>query len=182
MDLVLLMLDATKSDVQGQLMEQELALVGIRINQSPPNVCYKPKKNGGVSFNATLPLTHLNAKLCIAILRDRSVHSADLLVREDVTVDQFLDVVEGNRQYLKRLYVYNHESVSLEELDRLAWQSNTVVVSCESTLNFDALINHIWTTLTRCRVFTKKRGAAPDFGDPLVLREGARVEDACHTI
>lgn len=182
-DLVLLMLDATKSDVQRRLLEQELALVGIRINQSPPNVYYKPKKTGGVSFNATLPLTHLNAKLCIAILRDRSVHSADIIVREDVTVDQFLDVVEGNRQYIKCLYVYNKiDSVSLEEVDRLARQPNTVVVSCESRLNIDALIDRIWTTLALCRVYTKKRGAAPDFGDPLVLREGARVEDACRTI
>ena len=37
-DLILLMLDATKGDVQKQLLLDELYLVGIRVNRKPPNV------------------------------------------------------------------------------------------------------------------------------------------------
>jgi hypothetical protein len=35
------------------------------------------------------------------------IHNVDVLFREDVTVDEFIDVVLGNRVYLRCLYVIN---------------------------------------------------------------------------
>lgn len=40
-DLVLMMLDATKQDVQRQLLEKELESVGIRLNKAKPNIYFK---------------------------------------------------------------------------------------------------------------------------------------------
>lgn len=40
-DLVLMMLDATKQDVQRQLLERELETVGIRLNKQKPNIYFK---------------------------------------------------------------------------------------------------------------------------------------------
>lgn len=40
-DLVIIMLDATKSEVQRQLLEKELESVGIRLNKSRPNIYLK---------------------------------------------------------------------------------------------------------------------------------------------
>lgn len=40
-DLVLMMLDATKQDVQRQLLEKELESVGIRLNKNKPNIYFK---------------------------------------------------------------------------------------------------------------------------------------------
>lgn len=40
-DLVLMMLDATKQDVQRQLLEKELESVGIRLNKQKPNIYFK---------------------------------------------------------------------------------------------------------------------------------------------
>jgi ribosome-interacting GTPase 1 len=37
-DLVLMMLDATKGDIQKVLLEKELEAVGIRLNKQPPNI------------------------------------------------------------------------------------------------------------------------------------------------
>jgi uncharacterized protein len=182
-DLVLIMLDATKSDVQRLLLERELEAVGIRINKSPPDVYFRQKKSGGIAYTAVVPLTHLNEKLVYMILKEYKVHNADVLVREDCTVDEFIDVIEGNRQYIPCLYVYNKaDAVSLEEVDRLARQPHSVVVSCNLDLNLDYLIEKIWDYLALCRVYTKRQGAAPDFSDPLVLRGGSKVEDACRSI
>ena len=46
-DLILMMLDAGKSDEQRNLLEKELETVGIRLNKKPPNIYVKQKK---VSF------------------------------------------------------------------------------------------------------------------------------------
>lgn len=47
-DLILIMLDATKSDEQRRLLEIELDAVGIRLNKRKPDVVFKRKTTGGV--------------------------------------------------------------------------------------------------------------------------------------
>jgi ribosome-interacting GTPase 1 len=37
-DVILIVLDATKGDVQKRLLEEELESVGIRLNTRPPNI------------------------------------------------------------------------------------------------------------------------------------------------
>lgn len=182
-DLILLMLDATKSDAQRALLEKELHAFGIRVNTDPPDVYFKQKKSGGLAFNSTVPLTRVDKKLCQMILKENKIHNADILIREDITVDQFIDVVDGRRKYVKCLNVYNKiDAISLEEVDRLAREPNSVVVSCEMDLNIDFLVERMWECLGLCRIYTKVRGAPPDFGDPVILRGRCKVEDACRAV
>ena len=72
-DLILMMLDATKGPKQRELLEAELEAVGIRINTKKPNIYFKIKKGGGISFNSTTKLTHLNERIVYSILHDYKV-------------------------------------------------------------------------------------------------------------
>jgi ribosome-interacting GTPase 1 len=47
-------------------LERELDAVGIRLNQRKPDIYFKQKKGGGVSFNATCNLTHMDEKMVSA--------------------------------------------------------------------------------------------------------------------
>ena len=40
-DVILMMLDASKGDIQRRLLEKELESVGIRLNKKPPNIYFK---------------------------------------------------------------------------------------------------------------------------------------------
>lgn len=54
-----------------------------------------------------------------------------LLFREDATVDDLIDVIEGNRKYMKCIYVYNKiDVIGIDDVDKLARQPNSVVISC----------------------------------------------------
>lgn len=54
-----------------------------------------------------------------------------LLFREDATVDDLIDVIEGNRKYMKCIYVYNKiDVVGIDDVDKLARQPNSIVISC----------------------------------------------------
>ena len=44
-DLIIIMLDATKSEVQRELLEKELESVGIRLNKKRPNIYFKVRLN-----------------------------------------------------------------------------------------------------------------------------------------
>lgn len=47
----------------------------------------------------------------------------------------------GNRKYIKCLYCYNKiDTISMEEVNMIAEQPNTVVISCNMKLNFDGLL------------------------------------------
>ena len=68
-DLLLMVLDASKPHAHRAILTQELESVGIRLNRRPPSIYFKKKKTGGVSFNATVPLTRMDERLCHRILQ-----------------------------------------------------------------------------------------------------------------
>eukprot|EP00160_Parvularia_atlantis_P021659 Unigene9473_Nuclearia_a/m.28921 Unigene9473_Nuclearia_a/g.28921 ORF Unigene9473_Nuclearia_a/g.28921 Unigene9473_Nuclearia_a/m.28921 type:complete len:366 (+) Unigene9473_Nuclearia_a:37-1134(+) len=182
-DMVLMMIDASKGEIQRELLTKELDDVGIRLNTRPPNIYFKIKKGGGISFNATVKLTHLNEKMVYMILHEYKIFNAEVVIREDATSDEFIDVVVGRRKYMKCLYCYNKiDQVTVEEMDRLARLPNSVVISSAEDLNLDYLIEKIWEHLDLIRVYTKRRGEYPDFAGGLILRRGATVEHVCHCV
>ncbi|EXC04964.1 Developmentally regulated G-protein 1 [Morus notabilis] len=178
-DIVLMVLDASKSEGHRQILTKELEAVGLRLNKRPPQIYFKKKKTGGISFNSTVPLTHVDEKLCYQILHEYKIHNAELLFREDATVDDLIDVIEGNRKYMKCIYVYNKiDVIGIDDVDKLARQPSSV-------LNFDRLLAKMWEEMGLVRVYTKPQGQQPDFSDPVVLstdRGGCTVEDFCNHI
>ena len=68
-DLLLMVLDASKPNAHRDILTRELESVGIRLNRPPPNINFKKKKTGGISFSSTIPLTHLDEKLVHRILQ-----------------------------------------------------------------------------------------------------------------
>lgn len=182
-DLILMMLDAVKGDVQRELLEKELETVGIRLNKRKPNIYFKVKKAGGLSFNSTVPLTKCSEKMAQLILHEYKIFNCEVLFREDCTTEEFIDVIVGNRIYMPCIYVFNKiDQISIEEVDRLAREPNSVVASCNLRLNLDYLRDVIWDFLALVRVYTKKRGERPDFEGGLILRRGCTVEHVCHVI
>lgn len=102
----------------------------------------------------------------------------DVYIREDVTVDEFIDVLMGTRRYVNCLYVYNKiDTISLEQVDALARQPYSVVISVSLELNLDGLRKAIWEQLGLLRIYTKPRGRGVDLTDPLVVRSDSTIED-----
>lgn len=182
-DLVVMMLDANKGDVQRRLLEMELESVGLRLNKKKPNIYFKIKKGGGLSFNSTCTLTNCNERMVQLILHEYKMFNAEVLFREDCTQDEFIDVIMDNRIYLPCIYVYNKiDQTSIEEVDRIAHQPHSLVISCEMKLNLDYLVEQIWEYLALICVYTKRRGERPDFEDGIIMRRACTVEHVCHAI
>ena len=60
------------------------------------------------------------------VLADYKIFNAEVLFRGDYSIDQFIDVVVGNRIYMPCLYVFNKiDQISLEEVDRIARTPNS---------------------------------------------------------
>jgi ribosome-interacting GTPase 1 len=74
-DLLLMVLDASRPHAHRRILTEELESVGIRLNRKPPNIYFRKKKTGGISFNATVPLSRMDEKLCHRILQVRAPRS-----------------------------------------------------------------------------------------------------------
>ena len=147
------------------------------------------KVGGGVKFNATVPLTKIGddpLDVVSRVLHSYRIHNAEVLFRDDVSVDDFIDVVEGNRKYVRCLYVYNKiDTLSLEEVDELARKPDSIVISIYMNLNLDLMLQKMWSYMGLIRIYTKRRGQPPDLTEPVVLsseRDGLTVEAACKAV
>merc|ERR1711957_700984 len=105
------------------------------------DISFARTKGGGLKFNATLPLTHFDREMCQSVLHQYRIFNADVVCHCDCTVDDFLDVIDGNRKYCKCLYVYSKADVlNIEQVDQLAREQMTVVISVREKLNLDGLL------------------------------------------
>jgi len=173
-DMVIMVLDATKDDQQKMFLTKELEDVGMRLNKVRPKISFTRTKTGGLKFNATVPLTELSRDMVYTILQQYKCYNADVVVHEDASIDDFIDCVEEDgtapRKYVKCLFVYNKiDMLSVSEVDALAREPPSVVISVKGKLNLDGLVDRIWDGLDLRRVYTKKKGMFPDFADPMVL-------------
>ncbi|KAK8796062.1 hypothetical protein WA171_004026 [Blastocystis sp. BT1] len=190
-DLILMVLDAGKEEEKNhrEILERELETVGLRLNKEPPRIYFKVKNAGGIKFNATVKLTRMGDDpydTVYKILHEYRIHNAEVIFRDDYGVDEFIDVVEGNRKYVKCLYVYNKiDTVCIEDVDHLARLPYSTVCSIRMNLNVETVLELIWEYMGLLRIYTKKRAEPPSFDEPVVLskyRNGLTVEGAVSQI
>lgn len=183
-NMLLIVLDAMKSMTHKKLIERELDGFGIRLNQEPPDIVFRRKDRGGLNYQEIVPQSHMSHETCVQILREYKCHNADVVLKEDITVDQFIDVVEGNRKYMPALYVMNKiDQLTIEELDIICQIPHHVVVSAAHGWNIDELMEKVWDYCNMLRIYTKPKGAIPDYTSPIILHaNGPTVEQFCNRI
>lgn len=183
--LIFIVLDVLKPLTDKRIIERELEGFGIRLNKQPPDITIKKKDRGGITLTSMLSsLTYLDLDQVRAILSEYKISNADVTLRCDATVDDLIDVIEGNRKYIPALYVLNKiDQISIEELDIVYKIPHAVPISAHHGWNFDDLLEKMWEYLDLVRVYTKPKGQLPDYSAPIVLtRAACTVEDLCNSI
>jgi len=181
-NLILIVLDCLKPLVHKKIIEKELEGFGIRLNKQKPNMVFKRKEKGGINFTHTgsFTPTHLTQETIKAVLSEYKTHNADINIREDVTVDELIDVIEGNRVYVPCIYALNKiDQISVEELNLLDRIPHYVPISAHLEWNLDDFLEKMWAYLDLMRIYTKPKGQIPDYNCPVVMRRDSAVEDFC---
>jgi ribosome-interacting GTPase 1 len=74
-------------------------------------------------------------------MKEYKIHNAHVTFRGDYDVDQLIDVIEGNRKYIKCLYVYNKiDTISIEEVDEISREALSACISVHMQLGLDILL------------------------------------------
>jgi uncharacterized protein len=185
-DLILFMIDANHP-YHLDLMAGELHKAGLRLNYTRPDVVIKKTGFGGINVFSTVKLSFLDEEL-IKSIASEYVINADIIIREDITEDQLIDVFVENRVYLPAIVVVN--KVDLISSDSLKRQIQSVKsrgwtvigISAAKGFGLKELRKRIFEELKLIRVFMKPVGEKPDMDEPLILRTGSTVEDACRKL
>ncbi|KAL7748477.1 GTP-binding protein rbg1 [Sorochytrium milnesiophthora] len=182
--LIFIVLDVLKPLTHKHVIEHELEGFGIRLNKKPPNIVFRKKEKGGIAMSTSVTLNHIDLEAVKSILSEYRIHNADVRFNCDATVDDLIDVIEGNRAYIPCIYVLNKiDQISIEELDIVYKVPHAVPVSAHHEWNFDDLLAMMWEYLDLVRVYTKPKGKLPDYSAPVVLRRSAcTIEDFCDNI
>lgn len=65
------------------------------------------------------------------ILQEYRIHNAHVKFNGDYDVDDFIDIIEGNRKYTKCIYVYNKiDTISIEDVNALTEDPQNACISC----------------------------------------------------
>jgi small GTP-binding protein len=174
-DLILLLIDVFNYQ-QLPVLEKELYDAGIRINQRPPDVTITKTIKGGVIVSSTVELS-IDHETIKTILGEYKIHNALVNIREDVSSDQIIDVVRGNRVYIPALMVIN--KIDLADRNHMAHMPEAIEISADLDMNLDVLREAIYDTLGFINIYLKPQGEAADMDEPMIMREGCTVGDIC---
>jgi len=188
-DLVVFLLSVFEID-QYERLHEELYKNGIRLDQEPPRISVRKKGKDGLSINASADLD-LDEGTVTSILREHGYANADVTIGEQVDIDRLIDGIRDNRVYLPSLVAVN--KADLIEPDYLETVNDhlrahdvdpeeAIFISAEEEKGLDALREALWEALGLVRIYMDKPGRGVDYEEPLILFEGATVEDACETL
>lgn len=159
--LILIILDASKPMTHKRIIEKELEGFGIRLNKKPPELIIKKKDKGGLNITKAhnIELTKVSEETVTSVCKEYKISNADIHFRKDSSIDDVIDVIEGNRIYVPCLYVLNKiDMISIQELDLLAKVPHYVMISAKDEWNLDELMEKIWEYLDLIRIYTKPKG------------------------
>jgi len=188
-DLVVFVLSVFEIE-QYQRLYEELYKNGIRLNQAPPRVSIRKKHKDGISVNSSVDL-ELDEETIKQVLRERGYVNADVTVGEQADIDRLIDGVMDNREYIPSLVTVNKADLiepdykptvdeDLREYD--IDPEETIFISAEAEKGLDTLCQRIFKELGLIRIYMDKPGRGVDRDEPLMLRAGATVEDACEKL
>ena len=180
-DLVLLVLDVFQP-YHENVLTTELGNIGIRLNQRPPNIIIEKTATGGIAVAQQKKLTKMSEKLLKDILHVYGITSARVVIREDLTSEQLIDFISGNKTYAKSITILNKidlvDKKFLKEL-KSKIKSDYIEVSADANVNIDLLKERIYETLGFIRIYMRPKGGETDFKEPLIIRSDSTIGEVC---
>jgi ribosome-interacting GTPase 1 len=114
-----------------------------------------------------------------------NIRQGNVVIRDDISDDELIDVAAGNCRYIPAIVVLNKiDLVNAEYMGQVKNQIDEafVAISAERNLNMERLKEAIYDRLNFIRVYLKPRNGKADLEEPLVLPAGSTISDVCAKI
>jgi small GTP-binding protein len=173
--LLLVVLDP--EEMRHEEITDEVYKAGLRTNTEPPKMKIEKKERGGINVSTTTDV-EIDEETVEDLAQQHGYSNAEVIIREDMGVDRFIDGLMDNRKYLPAIKVVNKADMLDEDERREYKEKYDLLISAETGKNLDKLKDLIFERLELIRVYMKEKGEEPDKDEPLILKKGDTVGDA----
>ncbi|MAG20470.1 GTP-binding protein [archaeon] len=164
-DLVIILLDPKTIKLKEKI-EKELEQANIRLNKQPPKIKLTKEQKGGLKIHS-----NLQKETVTSILKEFKIQNGDITTH-NVTIDQLIDFLEGNKVYIPSITVINKS-------DLLKQKTPFLEISVTKNKNLDKLKEQIFNKLDIMQIFLKQVGKEPDLEEPLIIKNNSTIKDVC---
>ena len=181
-ELVLILVDTLRPNAV-KVIQKEIYDANVRLNKRKPDVKITKTSKGGVDIGKTVK-TEIDNKTIEAIMKEMRLINASIVIRENINIDDLIDVIENNKKYVPGLIVMNKiDLVSKEELESLKRKYNVdICVSAEKDINLEKLKDLIYEKLNLIRIYCKEIGKKADLEVPLIIRKDSTIKYVCEKL
>lgn len=176
-NLIVIMVDVKTTDFL-PLLKNELYENGIRLDEEKPKVEILKKTEGGIKVNATTKLT-LAYETIKELASEFRLPNAEIVVKENISMDRLIDAFMGNRVYLPYLVVVN--KIDLGIPDDFKSEKNTVFISAQNKENLEELKARIWEEMNLIRIYLKEDEKI-DKESPFIFKKGKTLSDLLQSL
>lgn len=175
-DLIIIMVDFKTLNFIEKI-KNELYENGIRLDQEKPKVSVIKQLSEGIKINSTTQLS-LSYETIKELANEFRLVNAEIIIKENTTLDRLIDALIGNRVYLPYFVVVNKIDLGLPNNWKKYLPSNTesVLISSKIGENLEKLKEIIWNKLNFMRIYLKK-GEKIDYQSPFILKKGSNLRD-----
>jgi len=179
-DLILILIDVFNPE-NYKVLQKEVYEADVRINQKVSDVKIVKTIRGGINIGTTVKLTKLDNKTVEDILKEFKINNANIVIREDISADQLIDIIEGNKVYLPAVVVLNKiDMVRKDELDKIKSEVRPDLdVSAEKNIGIEELKELIYRKLKIIRIYLKEYNKKADMEEPLIMWQDCTLKDLC---
>ena len=181
-DMILIIIDVFRLQ-QYDVLVKELYDAGIRINTDPPDIVIHKSARDGIIVNSTVDID-LDKKTIQSVLSEYKIHNASIIIRKNITIDELIDAIAGNRRYIRAITIIN--KIDLADQHTISECRNrfpdAVMISADADRNLDLLKERIYAELGFIRIYLKPQGKPPDMDEPMIMKNHSTVADVCSTI
>ncbi len=182
-DLILILVDGRRTDRYEKVLK-ELHKVGIRPDQKRPDVKIRKKGKNGIRIGKTVELSELDEESIKEVLKEFRINNAEVVIREDITLDQFIDCIEDNKEYISSVTAVNKKDLlSSEKIKKIEEEMEPdVIISAGEGEGIEELKEEIFEKLRIIKVFMKEPGSEADKEEPLIIEKDSTIRDVCKSL
>lgn len=179
-DAIAIVVDLSKDPIkQMKILLKEFERAGIKINKKKPRIEIKRTSMGGIIINGQENIRG-DIREIMRMLREEKIHSAEITVKEPVTLEDFSDALDNSLVWKKAIVIANKGDApgSRENyemlLEEYGERFRVIPVSAKRKIKLEELKEALYEIAGVIRVFTKSPGEDPAY-PPIPMRKGSTV-------
>jgi small GTP-binding protein len=149
-DLLILMTEAGQ-EKQLDLLEKELYQAGVRLNQEQSKIKFKKTEKGGLKIKGLNQSSKINQETIKEVAKQYHLINAEIIISEEPSLDQLIDVIAGNRVFLPSLRLVN----KIDKGGDRRSDDEVIFISAEKGEGLEILKEKIWEKLNLMRIYLR---------------------------